>query len=256
MIQRTGFAFRRAGGLACVAGGFILVGAVLTPQPAAAAGNPHFEGILSATAPTGFTSSPTAYDISGGPVTVNFVVVAGNLTEEAHTVALHFSADHILTDNGQNVADGQPGQPGIAFSGPQGTTQAVIAGTQSFTQTWEANATETLALAYTFDTCGYFQLDVWAPWKGGEGSRNRATLASGFVRILGCDAASEPTPSPSVVGGAGNPTSTPSPDGAVQGITTTPSTGAGSGWLTLAAALVIGGAGLLLVGARGRRTAI
>lgn len=253
MIQRTGFAYKRAGGLACLAGSFILVGAVLTPHPVAAAGNPHFEGILSAEAPTGFMSSPTAYDISGGPVTVNFVVVASNVTDEAHTVALHFSADHILTDNGENVADGQPGQPGIAFSGPQGTTQAVIAGTQSFTQTWEANATEALTLAYTFDTCGYFQLDVWAPWKGGEGSRNRATLASGFVRILGCDAATTPTPSPS---DGGNATPTPSPDGAVQGITTTPSTGAGSAWLTLAAALVIGGAGLLVVGARGRRTTI
>jgi LPXTG-motif cell wall-anchored protein len=255
MFQRTGFAFKRAGGLACLAGSLILVGAVLTPQPAAAAGNPHFEAILSAEPPTGFMSSPTAYDISGGPVTVNFVVVASNLTDQAHTVALHFSADHILTDNGANVADGQPGQPGIAFSGPQGTTQAVIAGTQSFTRTWDANGTETLALAYTFDSCGYFQLDVWAPWKGGEGSRNRATLASGFVRILGCDAASTPTPTPTVTGG-GNATPTPSPEGAVQGITATPSTGAGSGWLPLAAGLLIGGAGLLVAGARRRRTTV
>ncbi len=165
MVERRGFTVKRAGGLVGIAGVLTLAGALLTSQAAAAAGNPNFEGILSAAAPTGFTASPASYDISGGPVTVDFNVVARNLTEGSQTVALHFSADHILTANGEDVSDGQPGHPGIAFNGPAGTTQALVAGTQSFTETWEGNATNTLSLAYTFDTCGYFQLDLWAPWK-------------------------------------------------------------------------------------------
>jgi hypothetical protein len=43
----------------------------------------------------------------------------------------------------------------------------------------------------------------------------------------------------------------------VQGITTgTPGTGAGSGWITIGAALLIAGAGMLVVGVRGRRVDI
>jgi hypothetical protein len=38
----------------------------------------------------------------------------------------------------------------------------------------------------------------------------------------------------------------------VQGITS-PGTGAGSGWITIGAALLIAGAGMLAVGVRGRR---
>lgn len=68
-------------------------------------------------------------------------------------------------------------------------------GTQTFTDEWNAGGTRTISLSYTFDTCGYFQLDVWAQWKGSDNGRSRATLASGFVRILGCgDPSSTPTP--------------------------------------------------------------
>ena len=129
MIQRTRLTFKRAGGLGGLAGTVTLIGVLLTSQAVAAGGNPDFEGILSAAAPTGFISSPHAYALSGGTVTIAFDVAVKNLTQQAQTVALRFSADHILTDNGTNVADGQPGQPGITFTGPGGTTQAVIAGT-------------------------------------------------------------------------------------------------------------------------------
>ena len=180
---------------------------------------PDFEGIVSAAAPTGFMSSPASYDISGGPVMINFDVATKNLTSQAHTVALNFSAHHILTYNGTNVADGQPGQPGITFNGPTGTTQALIPGTQAFSETWAPNASQTISLTYAFDTCGYFQLDVWAPWKGVPG-RDRATLASGFIRVLGCTAA--PTPTPSPTGGVGGATPTPTPTGGVGDATSTP----------------------------------
>jgi hypothetical protein len=252
MIQGRGLTLKRAGGLAGLAGTLTLVGALVTSQAADAAGNPNFEGIVSAAPPTGFVSSPATYNLSNGSVTVDFNVVARNLTQSTQKVGLHFSADHILTYNGENVADGQPGQAGIAFSGPEGTTQALIAGEQSFTETWGENATETISLSYTFDACGYYQLDLWAPWKGNE-SRTHATLASGFVRILGCTGDSTPTPNPT--DGVDGSTSSPTPTGAVLALTT-PSTGAGGGLLTLGGLLVMVGGGLLVASTRGRKVNI
>lgn len=247
MNHGRAFTLKRAGGLMGLAGTLTLVGALITSQAADAAGNPNFEGILSAAPPTGFVSSPAAYTLSNGSATVDFDVVVKNLTDTAQTVALHFSADHILTDNGANVADGQPGQTGITFSGPTGTTQTLVAGTQSFTQKFGTDEPTTIELAYTFNACGYYQLDLWAPYKGNEG-RSRATLASGFVRILGCgDPSSTPTPSPT-----DGQSSSPTPTGAVQALST-PSTGAGGGWLTLGALLVMVGGGLAVASKRGRR---
>lgn len=272
-MDRKAFALKRLGGLFGLAGTATIAAALLASQSVAAAGNPDFEGILSAAPPTGFMSSPASYDISGGPVTVDFDVVVTNLTAKAHTVALNFSADHILTYKGANVADGQPGQPGITFNGPDGTTQEVIPGSQSFSETWAAHGSQTLSLTYMFDSCGYYQLDVWAPFKS-EG-RDRATLASGFIRVLGCDASPTPTPSPTGSVGGTTPTptasvggTTPTPTGGVGGATptptgdvlgastSTPSTGAGSGWLTLGVLLLIAGAGMLAIAARGRRVNI
>jgi hypothetical protein len=261
---RSGFSLRRAGGLSALAGALTVGVAVFASQTAVAGGNPHFEGIISAAPPTGFMSSPNAYDISGGPVTVNFDDVATNLTSDTQTVGLNFSAHHIITYNGVNVADGQPGQPGITFTGPAGTVQQLVPGAQAFTETWDPNATDTLTLTYMFDTCGYYQLDVWAAYA--PAADHRATLASGFIRILGCDAGPTPTPtptatptataSPSPSGGVGGATATPTPSSGVQAITSTPSTGAGSGWLTIGAMLLIAGTGMFVVGVRGRRVDI
>jgi len=265
MSGRSGFPLKRAGGLSALAGTAVLGLAVLTSQGVVARGNPNFEGIISAAQPTGFMSSPAAYDISNGPVTVDFDVATTNFTKHSHTVALNFSAHHILTYNGVDVSDGQPGQTGITFSGPAGTTQALMPGSQAFSETWAPNASLALARTYVFDACGYYQIDIWAPFKqGGEGGRDRATLAAGFIRVLGCQGQPTPTPTltptptptatptPSPTGGVGG--ATPTPTGGVQGITTgTPGTGAGSGWITIGAALLIAGAGMLAVGVRGRR---
>jgi hypothetical protein len=189
--------------------------------------------------------------LSNGTATVNFDVVVKNLTQSSQTVALHFSADHILTDNGVNVADGQPGQAGITFSGPTGTTQALVAGTQSFNWSWDANETESIELSYTFNACGYYQLDLWAPFKGNEG-RSHATLASGFVRILGCASDPTSTPTPNPTDGVDGSSSTPTPTGSVKALST-PGTGAGSGLLTLGGLLVMVGGGLVVASKRGRR---
>jgi LPXTG-motif cell wall-anchored protein len=254
MTHGRAFTLRRAGGLAGLAGTLTLVGALITSQAADAAGNPNFEGILSAAPPSGFVSSPVANTLSNGSATVDFDVVVRNLTAAEQTVALHFSADHILTDNGVNVADGQPGQAGITFSGPTGTTQQLVAGSQSFSETWESNQTRTISLAYTFTACGYYQIDLWAPDKGNEG-RDHATLASGFVRILGCASDPSSTPTPTASDGADGQSSSPTPTGAVQALST-PSTGAGGGWLTLGALLVMVGGGLVVASKRGRRVNI
>jgi hypothetical protein len=283
MNRSSGFPLKRAGGLLALAGTAVLGLAVLTSQGVVARGNPDFEGIISAAQPTGFMSSPNAYNISEGPVTVHFDVATTNLTENPQTVALNFSVHHIRTLNGVDISDGQPGQPGITFTGPQGTTQVLMPGSQAFSDTWAPNAGVAIARTYSFDACGYYQVDIWAPFKqGGEGGRNRATLASGFIRVLGCEGQPTPTPTltptptptatptptptptatptptpsatptPSPTGGVGGATATPT--GGVQGITAgTPGTGAGSGWITIGAALLIAGAGILAVGIRGRR---
>lgn len=269
MNTRTRFPLKRVGGLSALAGAVTLGVSLFASQTAIAGGNPHFEGIISAAPPTGFMSSPNISALVGGHYNLTFNDEATNLTGEPHSIALNFSAHHILTYNGVDVSDGQPGQPGITFTGPTGTTQVLMPGTQSFTETWTPHGTQSLALTYDFTTCGYYQVDVWAPIKP-TGGKNRATLASAFIRVLGCDEGPTPTPSltptpsstpsstptasPSSTpsGGVGGATSTPS--GGVQGITSTPTTGAGGGgWLTIGAALVIGGLGMLVVGVRGRR---
>ena len=243
------------GGLAAVVGATSIALAAFATS-AAAGGNPSFDGIISAATPTGFVSSPSSYDVSGGPVTIDFDVATTNLTDTAQEIGLNFSADHILTYDGSDVSDGQPGQPGITFTGPSGTTQSEMPGSQSFTVTWGPNQAVTIEQRYTLDTCGYFQLDIWAPVSelqdgSADGSvsatdqRNRATLASGFIRILGCGGSgsgSSPTPTPTPtatptpsptgsVKATSTPSPTPSPDptGGVQGIST-PSTGAGGGF--------------------------
>ena len=88
-------------------------------------------------------------------MTVDFNVAVTNLTATSQTVALNFSAHHILTYNGVDVSDGQPGQPGITFNGPAGTTQALMPGTQAFTDTWNPSGTMPLPLPYRFGACGY-----------------------------------------------------------------------------------------------------
>ena len=88
MIRGSGFTLKRAGGLTGLAGIVALGGALMASQSVAAGGNPDFEGIVSAASPTGFMSSPAAYDISGGPVTVDFDVASTNLTSQSQTVAL------------------------------------------------------------------------------------------------------------------------------------------------------------------------
>src|ERR1700731_1362912 len=97
MNKATGFPLKRAGGLSALAGTAVLGLAVLTSQGVVARGDPSFEGIISAASPTGFMSSPNAYDISGGPVTVDFNVATTCHTTQTLSIALNFPGHHILT---------------------------------------------------------------------------------------------------------------------------------------------------------------
>ena len=262
---------RRVIATAAVASGALLI---WSPAHTAASGNVHFDNILAASRPSGFTVSPSAYDLSHGAVTVNFDVSVRNLTSSRQLVALNFSLTHILTYNGANVADGQPGKAGITFSGPQGTSQAMMPGTQSFTATWAAHQTVVLSRSYSLNSCGYYQVDVWAPEGNGDSARHRETLASGFIRALKCNADETPTPTPTETP-TPTPTETPTPtptptpqgggptptpgggSGGVQGIST-PSTGSPLVTPGSIAGLILLAAGtVLLVGTRrGRRVDI
>jgi hypothetical protein len=215
---------------------------MFSPTTASARGNPHFDG-LSAGQPSGFVVSPQAYDLSHGAVTVNFSDSVKNLTESSVTMALHLSVEHILTVGGTDVADGQPGLPGISFTGPVGTTQAAMPGSQAFSVTWKSGQQQTVARSYVLNTCGYFQVDIWAADHGGDG-RHRDTMASGFIRALGCAQAPTPTPTPD-----------PKPAGQVDALTT-PNTGSSlfTPGLGFGSALLVVGVGLLLGGYRPRRT--
>ncbi len=237
---------RRGGALLAATAG---VGIMLmaSPTTASAGGNPHFDGVLSAGQPSGFLVSPQAYDVSHGPATINFSTHVKNLTSNTHSVALNFSLEHILTVNGVNIADGQPGQTGISFTGPKGTTQTLMPGTQAFTAVWTAHQQQTLARSYSLTACGYYQMDIWAADHPAD-TRHRDTLASGFIRALGCAASPTATPTPTAT------QSVNAVAGAVQAIST-PGTGASlfSPGLLLGLALFVLGGGLLLTGTRNRR---
>jgi hypothetical protein len=253
MNMNMGTWLRKSGGVAAL-GGAGLFAFSLAASPALAAGNPNFDGVLAASSPTGFPTSPASLDVSSGPVSLHFDTLVTNLTTEHQNVALNFSVDHIVTLNGVNVADGQPGKPGITFNGPAGTVQQEMAGRQSFTLSLNASEkNQKLDLTRTMSACGYYQIDVWAPETGPNAPRHRETLASGFIRVLGCSS-TQPTPSPTPTSSVQGITSPPSPDGAggggVQAVTS-PSTGAdilgpGAGGL----ALVTVGLGLVVAGAR------
>lgn len=179
----------RAGRLQLLAGaGALLAGAGLVFGATAAHGveygNPSFQGVLNAQPPTGFPVSPAWVDLTQGPVTLKVAVSVTNLTQTVQTVPLHFTVHHILTFQGHDISDGQPGQPGITF--PVGaaaqTTQAPYGPVQSSTFTVPAGQTTrtTLSFSLPFSDCGYYQLDFSSP------RPPYSYLASGFTRALGC----------------------------------------------------------------------
>lgn len=136
---------------------------IATGITALAGGNPNYLGILHGANPTGYQVSPNAYDISGGPVTVTIQQSVTNLTTVAQTVSLNMRVHHILTLNGVDISDGQPGQTGIAWTRAlvHETTQALVGQTPTQTITVPVGLTPTvMTWSWTFNSCGYFQFDI------------------------------------------------------------------------------------------------
>ncbi len=147
-------------------------------------GNHNYLGILSATPPTGFPVSPNALDLSGGPVTITVSVAVTNLTSSTQVVPMDFSVHHILTYQGQNVSDGQPGQPGLTFPpGSAALTTQVLYGTKQTGTFSIPTSGGTISFSATFSDCGYYQID-FNHWNATL--KKTVLLASGFTRALGC----------------------------------------------------------------------
>src|ERR1700674_5669133 len=125
-----------------------------------------FLGILSAGKPASppFVFSPNFMTIGPSGANITFTISVKNLTSEPQTVTLNFNVHHILTYYGLNVADGQPGKPGITFKpgDAPNTTQQLVGTPQLVTASFPPAAAgpKTLTFQQTVNTSGYFQVDV------------------------------------------------------------------------------------------------
>ena len=212
-------------------------------------GNANYLGVLSSTAPSGYTPSPTSYSTGS---TVSFQFNVTNLTAEQQSMNLQLSVNHIITYKGMNVSDGQPGvSAGAVVDGSfdENLSTQVQDSSPTFTAfTIAPNATQTVHMsrAMAAGQCGYYQVDV-----AKAGLTAQKGLVGFEIRMLGCvtSTAASPTPSGGIGGATGSPsptpevsptatptggtggvvsgTGSPSPGGGVQGSTaTTPPTGA------------------------------
>jgi hypothetical protein len=186
-------------------------------------GNPNYLGILSSTAPSGYTPSPASYSV-GSTLTFQFTVT--NLTAQAQSMGLQLNVNHITTYpvNGQRL-DISNGQPGVANG-------AVVDGQFSEQLSTEVqdpkptvtafsiapSATQTLHLSRSLGQCGYYQVDV-----AKAGLTTQKGLIGFEIRVLGCSPPPA-TASPSATPSAGpsptpsaSPSSTPSPTGGPSG---------------------------------------
>lgn len=172
-----------------------MAGMALGTGPASAFehANPDYLGILSAQPASGYPVSPAFTDISGGPVTLTISVAVHNLTNQDQDVPMDFSVHHVLTYQGVDISDGQPGQPGISF--PKGaasqTTQVAYGPRQTNTFSIPAASDGSISFQATFSTCGYFQIDFN---RTDQTNHKKVWLASGFTRVLGCQFAQRFTP--------------------------------------------------------------
>jgi hypothetical protein len=202
-------------------------------------GNANYLGILSSTAPSGYTPSPASYS-SGATVSFQFNVT--NLTAEQQSMNLELTFNHIITYKGMNVSDGEPGvvNGAVVDGGGDAVSTQVADPNPTFTVfTIAPNATQTLHMsrALTAGQCGYYQVDV-----AKAGLTSQTGLIGLEIRVLGCGtpgggtggATASPTPevSPTATptggtGGVSGGTGGASPGGGVLGSTaTTPPQGA------------------------------
>lgn len=153
-----------------------------------ASASSDFLGVLKGSPPLSpFVSSPASYDISSKPATVIFTTQVENLTNSVVTVTVDINVNHIITYYGRNVADGEPGKPGITFKGSDvaNTTQETY-GTpfqRTIVVQPKGAAPQLVSFSTVMTTCGYFQFDIGKHHVPGGG---HDTLSFGFARVLGC----------------------------------------------------------------------
>ncbi len=189
-MRRSGY--QRHIGLLLSLGGLItLVILALGIGPALANeyGNPDYLGIVKASPPQGFPVSPAWIDLSNGPAHLTFSVQASNLTSTDQSTPIMLSLHRILTFQGQDVSNGQPGQPGISF--PPGNVNMVTESLYGARQTTNLNVPAsgqgTVTYPVTISDCGYYQIDFSTP------TTPYTYLAVGFTRALGCAGVSTTT---------------------------------------------------------------
>jgi hypothetical protein len=153
-----------------------------------AAASTDFLGVLKGSDPMSppFINSPASYDISSQSATVVFTTQVENLTNHVVVVTVDINVNHILTYYGRNVADGEPGKPGITFKpGDAPNTTQQTYGTpfqRQLTVQPKGAAPQLVTFSTVMTTCGYFQFDVGKHIKPGV----HENLSSGFARVLGC----------------------------------------------------------------------
>ena len=178
----------------------------------AAEGNPNYLGILSSTAPTGFTPSPSWYSLSQGQNLLTFQIDVTNLTDGLQSVNLQLNLDHIMVYQGQDVSDGQPGVINGAIVDGQFNEQLATE-VQDPSPTFQllsigAHATQTLQFSRILPAgqCGYYQVDV-----AKQGLTSQTGLAAMEIRVLGCGTptiSTTPSPTQTVIGGSISDTAT------------------------------------------------
>ncbi len=178
----------------------------------AAEGNPNYLGILSSTAPTGFTPSPSWYSLSQGQNLLTFQIDVTNLTDGQRSMNLQLNLDHITVYQGQDVSDGQPGVINGAIVDGQFNEQLATE-VQDPSPTFQllsigAHATQTLHFSRSLPAgqCGYYQVDV-----AKQGLTSQTGLAAMEIRVLGCGAptiSTTPSPTQTVIGGSISDTAT------------------------------------------------
>jgi hypothetical protein len=194
-----------------------------------------FLGVLKATPPMSppFINSPGSFNINSGPVTVVFTTKVENQTSHVVSVMVDINVHHVMTYYGVNVADGQPGRPGITFKhGDYLHTKDVTYGTpfqMQITVQPKGAPPQAVSFSTVMKICGYFQLDIGKHMSNGTYDN----LSTGFARVLGCKTSTGGT------GGVGGSSAT-SPHGEVLAATGIPV----AGGLLGALMVLIGGLGM------------
>lgn len=218
--------------LAAASGSVLMILALVPMTALAGEGNGNYLGILSSTAPSGYIPSPSSYTT---PATLSFQFDVTNLTNEQQSMSLGLSVDHIITYNGQDVSDGQPGViNGAVVDGHDApSTQVQDAHPTVTTLSIAPNATQTMHMSRILAAgqCGYFQVDV-----AKIGLESQKGLIGFAIRVLGCTTVvTGPSPSPTPGGGVGGGGSSPSPspvETSPSPVSTGPSPGGGVGGAT------------------------